>query len=81
MLVALGINENLNVSELQYGTWNIILLQRPWGFTGLKRVLGISIKLLSILYIMMILDFFLLSAKLSHPNHCPLLTAACPEAC
>ena len=68
MLVALGINENLNASELQYGTWNIILLRRLWGFTGLKRLLGISIKLLSILYIMMILDFFLLSAKLSHPK-------------
>ena len=38
MLVALGMNENLNVSELNYGTWNIILLRRPWGFTGLKRV-------------------------------------------
>ena len=44
------------------------LLQRPWGLTGLKRVFGISIKLLLILYIMMSLDFFLLSAKFSHPN-------------
>ena len=68
MLAALGINANLNVSDLQYGTWNIILLQHPWGLTGLKRVLGISTKLISILYIMMILDFFPLSAKLSHTN-------------
>ena len=68
MLAALGVNENLNVSDLQYGTWNIILRRRPWRLTGLKRVLGISIKLLLILSIMMILDFFLLSAKLSNPN-------------
>lgn len=58
MFAALGINENLNVSDSEYGTWNIILLRRPWGLTSLKRVLGISIKLLLILYIMMIFDFF-----------------------
>ena len=46
MLVAFGINKNLNVSDLQYGTCNIILLRCPLGFTGLKRFLGISIKLL-----------------------------------
>ena len=45
MLAALGVNEKLNVSDLQYGTWNIILLRRPWRLTGLKGVLGKPIKL------------------------------------
>ena len=37
MLAALGANENLNVSDLQFSTWNIVLLRRPWRLTWFEK--------------------------------------------